>query len=247
MNMKREFALFLTLLFLSAVCLRAQDSTDESKSGHDSVAAKSFALHLSPSPDVQDTTPPPDFVNVDQMPQVISPNIPEYPQVAKRDSIEGRVYVKLWIDKEGLPRKGVVLRSDNAIFNQPSIDAAMKYRFRPAIYRDNPVAVWVVIPFNYKLKPSLAETSSDTALVKEYRKQMTEMAKALTRSESYEEMIKKYDLAMYYERRKQYAKALQWYEEFVKQSKDFPNSPEEMVRYANMMIKKYSKLPPAAK
>jgi len=96
--------------------------------------------------------PPPDFVPVEKEPQIIHQVIPKYPDLAQRAGIEGRVIVKIWVDKDGKPHKAVVLKSDADIFNQPAVDAAMQYRFTPAIMNKGPVAVWVVIPFTFKLK-----------------------------------------------------------------------------------------------
>ena len=101
---------------------------------------------------VPDDGPPPDFVPVEKEPQIIKQVVPKYPELAQRAGIEGRVIVKIWVDKDGKPHKAIVMKSDAEIFNQPSIDAAMQYRFTPAIMNKGPVAVWVVIPFTFKLK-----------------------------------------------------------------------------------------------
>ncbi len=99
-----------------------------------------------------DDTPPPDFVPVEKEPQIVNQGIPKYPEVARRAGIEGRVIVKIWVDKNGKPHKAVVLKSDAEIFNQPAEDAAMECRFTPAVMNKGPVAVWVVIPFTFKLQ-----------------------------------------------------------------------------------------------
>lgn len=96
--------------------------------------------------------PPPDFVPVEKQPQIINQVVPKYPELAQRAGIEGRVWVKIWVDKDGKPHKAVIVKSDAEIFNQPAQDAAMSYRFTPAIMNKGPVAVWVVIPFTFKLK-----------------------------------------------------------------------------------------------
>lgn len=99
----------------------------------------------------EDDGPPPDFVPVEKQPQVVSQVSPKYPELAQRAGIEGRVLVKIWVDKDGKPHKAIVLKSDAEIFNQPAIDAAMSTRFTPAIMNKGPVAVWVVIPYTFKL------------------------------------------------------------------------------------------------
>ncbi|MCL4538262.1 MAG: TonB family protein [Bacteroidetes bacterium] len=98
-----------------------------------------------------DDGPPPDFVPVEKEPQIIRGAKPEYPDLAQRAGIEGRVIVKIWVDREGKPRKAIVLKSDAEMFNKPAVDAAMQHRFTPAIMNQGPVAVWVVIPFTFQL------------------------------------------------------------------------------------------------
>jgi TonB family protein len=96
---------------------------------------------------------PPDFVAVEHQPQPISGHTPapKYPEIAHRAGIEGTVWVKIWIDEEGNARKAVLLKSDAEILNQTSLDTAMKWKFKPAVLNGKPVAVWVSIPFKFKM------------------------------------------------------------------------------------------------
>jgi TonB family protein len=98
-----------------------------------------------------DDGPPPDFVPVEKEPQIVKEVKPAYPEIAMKAGIEGRVIVKIWIDRNGKPRKAIVMKSDVELFNLPSINAAMQYRYTPAIMNKGPVEVWVVIPFTFKL------------------------------------------------------------------------------------------------
>jgi len=91
------------------------------------------------------------FVAVEKMPQVVVQVPPVYPELAKRAGVEGTVYVKILVNKEGKAIKAVVMKSDSEVFNQPAIDAAMKFVFTPAIQHKSPVMVWVVVPFKFKL------------------------------------------------------------------------------------------------
>jgi TonB family protein len=92
-----------------------------------------------------------DFILVDKMPQVKNSSTTVYPEQAKRNRIEGTVYVKLFVNKDGKPIKSIVMRSDNEVFNQPALDAAMKFEFTPAVKDDRTLGVWVVVPFKFKL------------------------------------------------------------------------------------------------
>lgn len=102
---------------------------------------------------IEDEGPPPDFVPVEKQPNPIPGNnpAPVYPEIARRAGVEGTVWVKIWVDKEGNPKKAQILKSDAELFNQPAIDAAMKWKFTPAIMNNGPVAVWVSIPFKFRL------------------------------------------------------------------------------------------------
>jgi len=95
--------------------------------------------------------PPADFVPVEKEPQIIKQVKPEYPELAMRAALEGKVWVKIWVDKEGKPREVVVLKSDAEIFNEPAITAAKQFLFTPAYMNNGPVDVWVSVPFNFKL------------------------------------------------------------------------------------------------
>ncbi|NCS90295.1 MAG: hypothetical protein COW85_07145 [Ignavibacteria bacterium CG22_combo_CG10-13_8_21_14_all_37_15] len=92
------------------------------------------------------------FVAVEKMPEIVVQAKPVYPDLAIRANLEGRVWVKILVSKEGKPKKAVVVKSDAEIFNQSAIDAAMKYAFTPALQNHKPVAVWVVVPFKFELR-----------------------------------------------------------------------------------------------
>ena len=94
---------------------------------------------------------PPDFVPVEKMPVPVKQVIPEYPEIARRAGVEGTVWVKVLVDKEGKAKKAMIQKSDAEIFNEPAIAAAMQYVFTPAIMNSGPVAVWASIPFRFKL------------------------------------------------------------------------------------------------
>ncbi len=100
---------------------------------------------------IEDEGPPADFVPVEKNPVPVKQIAPAYPEIARRAGVEGTVWVKIWVDKEGKAKRAQVLKSDAELFNQPSIDAAMKWVFTPAIMNNGPVAVWVSIPFKFKL------------------------------------------------------------------------------------------------
>jgi protein TonB len=100
---------------------------------------------------IEEDGPPADFVPVEKEPQIIKQVKPEYPELALRAGLEGKVWVKIWVDKDGKPREVVVLKSDAEIFNDAAIAAAKQFLFTPAYMNNGPVSVWVSVPFSFKL------------------------------------------------------------------------------------------------
>lgn len=95
--------------------------------------------------------PPPVFVPVEKFPVVLTRVEPVYPETALRAGLEGRVWVKIWVNKEGRVRDVVLVRSDNEIFNESALAAARQFVFSPATMGTGPVAVWVSVPFRFRL------------------------------------------------------------------------------------------------
>ena len=100
---------------------------------------------------IDDDTAPPDFVPYEKEPTVVKRIEPKYPDLALRAGLEGNVFVKVWVDKEGKVRKVVLLKSDAPIFEEAAINAAKQWVFTPAVMQKGPVSVWVSIPFRFRL------------------------------------------------------------------------------------------------
>ena len=92
------------------------------------------------------------FTAVEKLPEMVHSVSPEYPEIAKRAGITGKVFVKVLVDKTGRPKKAVVIKSDSELFNQVSIDAAMRSAFSPALQNQHPIAVWIVLPYRFTLE-----------------------------------------------------------------------------------------------
>jgi periplasmic protein TonB len=100
---------------------------------------------------IEDDGPPADFVAVEKEPVVVRKVEPKYPELAMRAGLEGKVWVKIWVDKEGKAKQVVILKSDAEIFNDAAIEAARQFVFTPAYMNNGPVSVWVSVPFKFKL------------------------------------------------------------------------------------------------
>ncbi len=93
-----------------------------------------------------------EFIPVEKPPQIVKRVVPIYPPMAMRAGLEGTVYVKILVDKDGKPKKAVVIKSTTEIFNDAAVEAAMQFIFTPAVMNNGPVKVWVAVPFKFKLK-----------------------------------------------------------------------------------------------
>jgi len=113
--------------------------------------AGSEAVSIEQDIKIEDDGPPADFVPYEKEPQIVKKVEPKYPDLAMRAGLEGKVIVKIWVDKEGKVKQVVVLKSDAEIFNEPSVEAAKQFVFTPAYMNNGPVAVWVSFPFRFKL------------------------------------------------------------------------------------------------
>ena len=117
----------------------------------DQSAAGAGAAQIEQDLNINDDVAPPDFVPYEKEPTVVKRVEPKYPDLALRAGLEGNVFVKVWVDKEGKVRKVVLLKSDAPIFEDAAIGAAKQWVFTPAVMQKGPVSVWVSIPFRFRL------------------------------------------------------------------------------------------------
>jgi protein TonB len=91
-----------------------------------------------------------DPIVADVLPEVVSPAPPEYPALPREAGVEGRVVVAVLVDRTGHVHDAVVERSV-PMLDESALAAARRYRFTPALANGHPVAVWVRIPFDFRL------------------------------------------------------------------------------------------------
>lgn len=77
----------------------------------------------------------------------------EYPEMAKKAGIEGRVTLRILVGADGSIKRTVVESSDHSYLNKAAEDAIKKYgKANPAIQNNQSVPCWVSIPINFKLR-----------------------------------------------------------------------------------------------
>lgn len=115
------------------------------------------------------------FVAVEQMPSPIGgmysiqKNI-VYPEIAKRAGIEGRVFVKAFIDTAGNVVQAEIIRGIGAGCDEASIEAIRKVKFKPGMQRGKPVNTQVTVPILFKMdesKKAEDEVSSKNEIIRQ--------------------------------------------------------------------------------
>lgn len=104
--------------------------------------------------DIQDIMPSSDaFVPFEKKPEFALQVKPEYPSLARDANMEGKVTVKILVDKTGAVRDVIIAKASgaNAGFEEAAVAAAWKCKFSPAIQNGLPIALWVVFTFDFKL------------------------------------------------------------------------------------------------
>ncbi|MGA2624447.1 MAG: TonB family protein [Bacteroidota bacterium] len=98
---------------------------------------------------------PSDVVPVDREPVPVKQVAPEYPVPARDGGIEGTVWIRCLIDERGRVRKTIITMSESPLLNDAAAAAARRWRFTPAVFHGRPVAVWITIPFPFKLNTQI--------------------------------------------------------------------------------------------
>ncbi|MCF6268849.1 MAG: energy transducer TonB [Melioribacteraceae bacterium] len=110
-----------------------------------------------PPPKKEEEEEPVFFVAVEQMPEpiggisAIQKKI-VYPEIAKRAGVQGRVYVKAYVDENGKVTKVELIRGIGAGCDEAAMSAVNSTMFKPGKQRGKPVKVQVTVPVLFKLQ-----------------------------------------------------------------------------------------------
>nr|MBN2278882.1 energy transducer TonB [candidate division Zixibacteria bacterium] len=93
---------------------------------------------------------------VEQLPVMIYEEPPDYPRPARMAGIEGMVWIKALVDKNGNVIEAVVFKSSGtrAGLDEAARQAAFECKYKPAIQNGYPVPVWVTYKVEFRLRDS---------------------------------------------------------------------------------------------
>jgi TonB family protein len=87
-----------------------------------------------------------------EQPKLLYKVDPEYPASMLASRIIANVVIEMIVDSSGNPVDPVIVRSNCPAFDEPSIRAALRWKFRPGLKDGNPVAVRVEQPVVFGLR-----------------------------------------------------------------------------------------------
>lgn len=104
----------------------------------------------------KDVDPNPDtFVLLEKEPQPVNldelKNLIGYPAMAVEGEIEGKVIVRVLMDKHGNYKDHKVLKSPHPILTNAVTSKLNMLKMTPGIQAGKPISVWVTLPFNFAL------------------------------------------------------------------------------------------------
>ena len=95
---------------------------------------------------------PNEFVPVTSYPEMISLVEPEYPAEAKKNNIEGDVWLQALVDVDGSVVKARVAKtSGHELLDSAALESAYLYKYTPATNDGKPVATWVGYHLSFRL------------------------------------------------------------------------------------------------
>lgn len=109
-----------------------------------------------PKEEIDKSEEPTFFVAVEEMPQPIGglkeiQKKIQYPEIAKRAGVEGKVYVRAFVDEEGNVVNAEVVKGIGGGCDEAALDAILKTKFTPGKQRGKPIKVQVTVPVLFKL------------------------------------------------------------------------------------------------
>lgn len=97
-----------------------------------------------------DSDEPLDYTEIDYKPHPSRIVTPEYPIEAKKKRIEGKVTVKVLVDKEGNV-EDVQFVHGPELFRIAALAAARQFRFRPGKHQGERRKVWMIMPIEFSM------------------------------------------------------------------------------------------------
>jgi TonB family protein len=88
---------------------------------------------------------------VTALPKIKSIVKPEYTKEMNENKVEGTIKVRVQVDIDGKVKKAVVLNDLGFGTKEKVLEACLKLEFEPASINGVPCAVWIIVPFTFRM------------------------------------------------------------------------------------------------
>jgi len=93
-----------------------------------------------------------DAASVDKVPQITKKIEPAYPDRARSLGICGKVVVRFLVEPDGsVSKPSIVEAHPKGYFEQSTLEAVRRWRFKPGCFKGRDVATWVILPVQFQL------------------------------------------------------------------------------------------------
>ena len=95
------------------------------------------------------------FVAVEEMPEPIGglkeiQNKISYPEIARRIGIEGKVFIRAFVDEKGNVSNAELVKGIGGGCDEAALNAILQTKFKPGKQRGRPVKVQVIVPVVFR-------------------------------------------------------------------------------------------------
>jgi protein TonB len=134
----------------------AENNSDEERVEQEGVTESNEPTVIPPKEVTEIEEEPAYFVAVEEMPEPIGglKSIQEkiiYPEIAIRAGVQGKVFVRAFVDENGSVIKAEVVKGIGAGCDEAAIDAVLQTKFSPGKQRGRPIKVQITVPIIFKL------------------------------------------------------------------------------------------------
>ncbi|RPH93864.1 energy transducer TonB [candidate division KSB1 bacterium] len=93
-----------------------------------------------------------DYITLDKYPEIGSGGIQvTYPESAKKDSVQGTVYVKMTVTPDGKATEVHIEKGVRKDLDDAAMEAVRSVKWKPAEQKGKPIECSIVLPIKFKL------------------------------------------------------------------------------------------------
>ncbi|MCZ6671471.1 MAG: energy transducer TonB [Verrucomicrobia bacterium] len=89
---------------------------------------------------------------LDKEPEALIRIAPKYPKILKRNRKNGTVIIQFIVDEMGKVIDPKIVKSTNALFDPPSLEAVVQWKYKPGMKDGKAVRTRIELPLKFRLR-----------------------------------------------------------------------------------------------